>query len=140
MKKHLFKTEKSLWQEFVEYLASIYWSGAENDLEEQTLNYEYQIFKEIMASWWALFFARYFFSTPKNPVPSPLIFIFYFFPYFFAGYLSSFWINCFLPLGPFFHIGHITRQLHYFSFSNFGLSRSYLHRFPPPIFFRHDVK
>jgi len=50
MKKHLFKTEKSLWQEFVEYLASIYWSGAENDLEENTLNYEYQIFLQNMAS------------------------------------------------------------------------------------------
>jgi hypothetical protein len=50
MKKHLFKSEKSLWQEFVEYLASIYWQGAENDLEAQTLTYEYQLFLQTMAS------------------------------------------------------------------------------------------
>jgi hypothetical protein len=50
MKKHFFKTEKSLWQEFVEYLASIYWQGAENDLEEQTITFEYQQFIQTMAS------------------------------------------------------------------------------------------
>jgi hypothetical protein len=50
MKKHLFKTEKSLWQEFVEYLASIYWQGAENELDDQTINFEYQLFLQTMAS------------------------------------------------------------------------------------------
>jgi len=50
MKKHLLITEKSFWQEFVEYLASVYWQGAENDLESQTLNFEYQLFLQTIAS------------------------------------------------------------------------------------------
>ena len=50
MKRHQFKTEKSLWQEFVEYLASVYWQGAENDLTDQTLNFEYKQFLQTMAS------------------------------------------------------------------------------------------
>jgi len=49
MKKHLVKTEKSLWQEFCEYLASIYWPEAEESLPEETVDWEYQVFRQMMA-------------------------------------------------------------------------------------------
>jgi hypothetical protein len=49
MKKHLFNTEKTLWQEFCEYLATIYWPEAEYYLTEETIDWEYKSFKEMMA-------------------------------------------------------------------------------------------
>lgn len=49
MKKQTKNTEKSLWQEFTEYLATIYWPEAENELPVETINWEYKAFKQIMA-------------------------------------------------------------------------------------------
>lgn len=36
---------KSAWQEFTEFLASIYWPGAEEDLPEETVIFEYKAFQ-----------------------------------------------------------------------------------------------
>jgi hypothetical protein len=49
MKRHLFNTEKTLWQEFCEYLVTIYWPEAEEYLTEETINWKYKSFKEMMA-------------------------------------------------------------------------------------------
>ncbi len=49
MKRQLKNTEKSLWQEFCEYLATIYWPEAEENLTEETIAWEYKAFQEIMA-------------------------------------------------------------------------------------------
>jgi hypothetical protein len=49
MKKHLKNTEKSLWQEFCDYLATIYWPEAEENLPDETIDWEYKIFQQLMA-------------------------------------------------------------------------------------------
>ena len=49
MKRHLKITEKSLWQEFCEYLSTIHWPEAENELPRETVEWEYRIFCEVMA-------------------------------------------------------------------------------------------
>ena len=49
MKKQFKNTEKSLWQEFCEYLETIYYPEAEETLPQETLNWEYKAFLQIMA-------------------------------------------------------------------------------------------
>jgi len=49
MKRHLKNTEKSLWQEFCEYLATVYWPQAEDELPRETVEWEYQAFRQVMA-------------------------------------------------------------------------------------------
>lgn len=39
------KCAKSFWQEFTEFLSTIYWPGAEEDLPEETVMHEYETFK-----------------------------------------------------------------------------------------------
>ncbi|MDE3251219.1 MAG: hypothetical protein KGO92_00340 [Bacteroidota bacterium] len=49
MKKQSKNTEKSLWQEFCEYLATIYFPEAEETLPRETIEWEYKSFQEMMA-------------------------------------------------------------------------------------------
>ncbi len=49
MKRQPKSTEKSLWQEFCEYLATIYWPQAEDELPRETVEWEYKSFCQVMA-------------------------------------------------------------------------------------------
>ncbi len=49
MKKHLKNTEKTFWQEFCDYLSTIYWPEAEENLPQETIDWEYRAFKQMMA-------------------------------------------------------------------------------------------
>ncbi len=40
---------KAAWQEFTEFLASIYWPGAEEDLPEETVIFEFNAFLSQLA-------------------------------------------------------------------------------------------
>ncbi len=48
MKRQIRKTEKTFWQEFCEYLATIYWPEAEETLPQETVLWEYKSFCEAM--------------------------------------------------------------------------------------------
>jgi hypothetical protein len=49
MKKQSSKTEKNLWAEFLEYLASVYQPEAEDYLPSELVQWEYKRFLEVMA-------------------------------------------------------------------------------------------
>ena len=50
MKKQSKNSAKSLWQEFTEFLSILYWQGAENDLPEETIQWEWESFKASFTS------------------------------------------------------------------------------------------
>jgi len=49
MKKQSIKSGKTMWQEFTEFMATIYWPGAEEDLPSERVEFEFESFKALVA-------------------------------------------------------------------------------------------
>ncbi len=49
MKRTSATTEKTLWDEFCDYLASIYWPEAEENLPDELVDWEYRNFRAVLS-------------------------------------------------------------------------------------------